>query len=152
MNPGNQNQKVEAHNYALTPDEPVAEAEAVAGYLKDIGIDDSEILVEAGSADTEENFRNSMELIRERSGKEDPKLAFSTTNYHVFRSGLTASEQGIRAEGIGSKTKSYFWINAFVREFIATLVEERKRHLKVIPLIILVVLLMTVMRYLSVII
>ena len=55
-----------------------------------------------------------MELIRNHTKNYDPKIAFSTTNYHVFRSGVFASRQGIRAEGIGAKTKIYFWINAFI--------------------------------------
>lgn len=27
-----------------------------------------------------------------------------------------------------AKTRSYFWINAFIREFIATLLNEKKKH------------------------
>ena len=41
---------------------------------------------------------------------------FSTTNYHVFRSGVWAGLAGFPAEGIGSRTKWWFWPNAFVRE------------------------------------
>lgn len=44
------------------------------------------------------------------------KIAFATTNYHVFRSGIWAQLAGLRAEGIGSKTKWWFWPNAFIRE------------------------------------
>ena len=32
-----------------------------------------------------------------------------------------AKSLGIDAEGIGAKTKLYFWVNAFIREYIATL-------------------------------
>lgn len=32
-----------------------------------------------------------------------------------------ADELGIHMEGIGAGTKSYFWINAFISEFIAAL-------------------------------
>ena len=44
---------------------------------------------------------------------------------------MIASQQGVKAEGVGSRTKRYFWINAFVREFIATMAAEKKRHLAV---------------------
>ena len=44
----------------------------------------------------------------------------------MFRSGLLANELGIRAEGIGSKTKRYYWINAFIREFVATIVKGKE--------------------------
>ena len=59
----------------------------------------------------------------------DAKISFSTTSYHVFRSGVIANEQGIDAEGMGSKTKWYFYTNALIREFIANLVQERKSHI-----------------------
>ena len=79
-----------------------------------------------------------MELIRKHTNAQEPKIAFSTTNYHVFRAGIFATEQGIKAEGIGSKTKQYFFINAFVREFIATLVSEKKSHIKVMAVMLFI--------------
>ena len=36
-------------------------------------------------------------------------------------------EQGLQYEGFGSSKKSYFWINAFIIEFIGTLFFERKK-------------------------
>ena len=59
-----------------------------------------------------------------------------------MRAGLIATEQGLKLEGIGSKTKAYFWINAFIREFIGTLYSERKKHLLFFLLIIVIMLLM----------
>ncbi|MBR2672277.1 MAG: YdcF family protein [Oscillospiraceae bacterium] len=109
-------------------DEVMSEGDAIRNYLLKQGIPDERIIPETESKNTYENFRNSLELIRKDSGTEDPKIAFSTTNYHVFRSGLLAHNQGIEAEGIGSRTKSYFWINAFIREFVGTLYSERKTH------------------------
>ena len=132
-------------------DEIVSEAEAIRRYLKEQGVPDEQILMEDKSVNTLENLKNSAELIRERSsstGKE-PKIVFATTNYHVFRAGLLATELGIRAEGIGSKTKSYFWINAFVREFIATLYSERMTHILVLGILTLINLAMVVMTYIS---
>ena len=108
------------------PDEVMPEAQAIKNYLLGAGIDENSILTEDKSADTAENFRYSAALIREREGNGNAKIAFATTNYHVFRSGLIASQQGINAEGTGSRTKAYFWTNAFIREFIATLVSQKK--------------------------
>ncbi|MBR3053536.1 MAG: YdcF family protein, partial [Firmicutes bacterium] len=130
-------------------DEKISEAESVKNYLLSLGIREELIMPECESANTEENFRNSLKLILEDAGIEDPKVAFSTTNYHVFRSGLLASEQGIYAEGIGSRTRSYFWINAFVREFIATLAEERKKHLRIIAVLVAAIIVMAWMLRLS---
>jgi hypothetical protein len=47
----------------------------------------------------------------------------------VFRSGVIASEVGIDCEGMGSKTKWYFYTNALIREFMANIVQERKKHI-----------------------
>lgn len=121
-------------------DEVMPEALAIKNYLVKSGVDESRILVEDKSTDTVENFRNSALLIRENSGGEDVKIAFATTNYHVFRSGLTAAKLGINAEGLGSPTKAYFWINAFIREFIATIHTQRKKHLKVIAVLTLLII------------
>ncbi len=131
------------------PDEVTSEAEAMHRYLNEVGIPDDRILVEDRSLNTQENLRNSISLIRERSGSDGSKIAFSTTNYHVFRSGILAENEGIHAEGIGSKTRSYFWINAFIREFIATLYSERRKHLRVIAALIFVILLLIFIVYLS---
>lgn len=46
------------------------------------------------------------------------KAVFSTTNYHVFRSGIISRQVDFEADGMGSPTKWYFWPNAFVREVI----------------------------------
>ena len=110
-------------------DEVISEADAIKNYLLESGIPEDRILAEDRSANTFENLKNAKELIRQDAKTDDPKIAFSTTNYHVFRTGVFASQQGIRAEGIGAKTKRYFWINAFIREFIAALVSEWKTHL-----------------------
>ena len=51
-------------------------------------------------------------------------VAFSTTNYHVFRGYVCARKAGMVVEGMGSKTKAYFWPNAFLREFAGLLVAQ----------------------------
>lgn len=106
------------------PDETMPEGQAIGKYLAGVGIPEDRILVEDQSVNTADNFRKSLERIAADGCAAEPKIAFSTTNYHVFRSGILAQQQGIHAEGIGSRTHSYFWINAFVREFIATVYAE----------------------------
>ena len=123
-------------------DEVCAEGVAIARYLREQGIADERILVEDESTTTEENFRFSMAKIRERLGRENPRIAFATTNYHVFRAGVLATHQGIDAEGVGSKTKRYYWVNAFIREFGALLYVERRVHLTIILALLVIVLAM----------
>ena len=108
-------------------DEVISEAEAMKKYLLDNGIKENQIIIENKSTSTIENMRFSKNIID--SVNNDAKISFSTTNYHVFRSGVIACEQGIDCEGIGSKTKWYFYTNALIREFIANLVQERKSHI-----------------------
>ena len=91
-------------------------------YLLEQGIEEKNILVENKSKNTYENIKLSYKLINNKKAN----IGFSTTNYHVLRAGLIATEQGLKLEGIGSKTKTYFWINAFIREFIGTLYSEKK--------------------------
>ena len=126
------------------PDEIISEAEAMKKYLIDSGIEESRIIAESKSVSTEENIRFSTDLIKQE--KEDAKIAFSTTNYHVFRTGNIAYEMGLSMEGMGAGTKAYFWINAFIREFIATLVKEKKHH--TLTLFIFAVLLFAMHLYL----
>ena len=67
----------------------------------------------------------------------------------MFRAGLIANEQGERLEGIGSPTKRYFWLNAFAREFIATLVSERKKHILIIAALTLMIIAAVIIKYLA---
>lgn len=130
-------------------DEVMAEADAIKNYLLSQGVPEERILPENTSTNTQENIANSMRLIKKHAGGAEAETAFSTTNYHVFRAGLIAWTQGVRMEGVGSPTKRYFWINAFVREFIATLVSERKKHLFVIAAVTLMIVLAVAVKYLS---
>ena len=114
-------------------DEVVAEAEAIKKYLIKNGIDKKQILIEDKSTNTIENMKFSKDKIE--NAKKDAKISFSTTNYHVFRSGVIAYQQGLECEGIGSKTKWYFYTNALIREFIANLVQEKYKHIILLVMI-----------------
>lgn len=126
-------------------DEIIAEAEAMKNYLISQGIEEKYIIVENKSTNTLENMKFSKQLIEKN--KENSKVIFSTTNYHVFRSGVIANLAGMKCEGIGSKTKWYFYINALIREFIADLNIQRKKHILNITLIIFAVLVLILFSY-----
>lgn len=114
-------------------DEVTSEAEAIKNYLISKGIQEEQILIEDKSTSTIENMKFSKNKIDKID--KNAKVSFSTTNYHVFRSGVIANEQGIDCEGMGSKTKWYFYSNALIREFIANLVQERKKHIALLLII-----------------
>lgn len=124
-------------------DEVISEAEAMEEYLIKNGIKKKNIIIENKSKNTLQNISNSINLINDK----EKNVAFSTTNYHVFRAGVLASNKKIYIEGIGSKTKSYFFINAFIREFVATIVTERKRHIKILLIIFLISIILVMMLY-----
>lgn len=126
-------------------DEVMPEAEAMKNYLLKQGINKKNIIVEDKATNTYENIKYSNALIK----KKKTNIAFSTTNYHVFRTGLLATTQGLKIEGIGSKTKSYFWINAFIREFIGTLYAERGKHRLVLLIILIIIILMISITFMA---
>ena len=103
-------------------DEVISEGECMKNYLIENGIDESIIFPETESTTTLENMKFSKKIADEH--KENANILFSTTNYHIFRSGILSAKAGLRADGIGAKTKWYFWPNAQMREFIGLLASE----------------------------
>ena len=103
-------------------DEPVPEGEAMARYMRERGVPEAYILPETQSKTTRENLLFSRKRIG--PGWESAKAAFSTSSYHVYRGGILAAEEGWNLEGMGSKTKWYFWPNAFLREFIGLMAAQ----------------------------
>ena len=115
-------------------DEPMAEAEAMRRYLVDQGVPDSLILPETRSENTYQNMAYSKAIMQEANPQ--GKAVFATTNYHVFRSGLWASLAGLSAEGIGSRTKWWYWPNAFMREVVGLLKNRWKQEILFLILLI----------------
>lgn len=117
-------------------DEIISEGEAMQRYLTEQGVERERILPEMKSVNTYENFKLSKEIIEADAG-EEYNAAFATTNYHVFRGYILAKKLGLKnARGISSKTKWYFFPNAFLREFVGLIVDKWKLHLLVLVLII----------------
>ena len=126
-------------------DEIIPESEAIKNYLIESGINSKNIIIEDKSTNTSENMRYSKEKIDEVN--KDGKIAFSTTNYHVFRSGVIANKEGIDCEGMGSTTKWYFYSNALIREFIANIVLQRRQHFVLISSINIVLFILLLIGY-----
>ncbi len=109
-------------------DETVSEAEAMAAYLINKGVPESDIIIEDKSATTFENLRNSKEIIEEEAAKGDRRkyTALVTSNYHVYRALRYCKKIGIKCTGIGSHVAFYYWPSALIREYIA--VHSEKKH------------------------
>ena len=98
--------------------ESVTEASAMQKYLVERkGIDANRILVEDKATSTLENFQFSKALIEERIG-DQVRIAFVTTDFHVFRAGRVATKAGISAVGIAATDVWYIRINNFLRECV----------------------------------
>ena len=121
-------------------DEPLAEGEAMARYMRERGIPEAYILPETESKTTRENILFSRRLIGEQA-----KAAFSTSSYHVYRGGILAAEEGWNLDGMGSRTKWYFWPNAFLREFIGLMAAGRTQQLLAAAIITVVSIVMTLL-------
>ena len=108
------------------PDEPIPESASMKRYMIEQGVPAERIIEEDRSTNTLEN----MKFSKEKIWAIDPegKVAFATTNYHVFRSGLYARRVKMRAVGMGAKTRWYFWPNAAVREFVGLLTKHRLKQ------------------------
>lgn len=99
-------------------DEQISEAEAMARYFRQKGVPASQYIKEDASTNTRENFAFSYQIIRERLG-ENVKLAFVTTDFHIFRSERVAARQGILIEGLAAPDVWYLSLNNHLRECAA---------------------------------
>ncbi len=112
------------------PDELMAEGQAMANYALEQGIPVEDIVIENQSTNTEENLKFSYALMKPGS-----RFALVTNYYHVFRALLLAQQLKIKCIGYGAKTRFYFSLNAFIREFVGYVVMSRKAHLVVIGIV-----------------
>ena len=110
--------------------EDIPEAKAMAAYAENLGIPQEDILVENKSKTTQENLRFSHALMKASSN-----FCIVTSSYHVYRALILAKRHGLACIGYGAKTKWYFTLNAFIREFIAYLVITKKMQLTVIGIL-----------------
>ena len=127
------------------PGEAISESESMKRYLTEQGIPEERIITEDRSADTAENMRFSKEKIG--AAGIGGKIAYATTNYHVFRGGLLARRVKMRAQGMGAKTKWYFWPNAAVREFVGLLTSHKLKQGLILGSMIAAYVVMTVLAY-----
>lgn len=127
--------------------EVVSESTSMKNYLTERGIPEIQIIEENRSTNTLENMRFSYELIRKENA--NAEIAFSTNNYHIFRSGFFAGCAGMRAVGIGAKTKWYFWPNSAVREFVGLLTKQKIRQATILGLTTAFFIALTLINYLS---
>ena len=107
-------------------DEVVSEAESMRRYLTESRhVPADAVLMEDRSTTAMENLRFSKEIMDARSGVQSVpgrrglayRCALVTRLPCVPSQRIRAS--GLKADGVGSHTRGYYWPTAFIREFIA---------------------------------
>jgi len=108
-------------------DEPRPEGEAMAEYLIGHGADPADVHPETQSTSTHENLALSHGVLR--SVGRDGRVLVVTNDYHVLRAALLARSLGSDAQVVGSPTAAYYVPSAFLREYVAIMVEHRRLNL-----------------------
>jgi uncharacterized SAM-binding protein YcdF (DUF218 family) len=98
-------------------DEPVSEAEAMASYLISRGFPADRVVREDRSRTTEENLAFSKTYMD--GARPGSRCVIVTSNFHVFRTAITARKAGLRGQVAGARTAGYYWPTATLREFAA---------------------------------
>lgn len=111
-------------------DEEISEAEAMSRYAVDHGVPASRIVAENTSTTTEDNLRNTREVLAEL-GHDWSTMVVVTSNFHTLRAASLTRRLGIAATVVGSPTARYYIPAGFLREFTACLVHYRRPNLAV---------------------
>lgn len=95
--------------------EPISEAEGMAGYLQDAGIESDRIVLEDQSTSTSENLEFSAKYL----DREGDRVVIVTSNFHVYRAVKIAQKKGyVRAEGLAAESHTAMLPNNLLREFL----------------------------------
>jgi len=124
-------------------DETRAEGVAMAEYLLTHGVTPQDVSPEIEARNTEQNLVLSS-AVQARAGRPGPMVVV-TNNYHVLRAAVLARRIGNEAQVVGAPTARYYVPSAFLREFVAIILEQKRIHL----VFALPILLLTVVAALS---
>lgn len=95
------------------PNEPAAEAQVMAEYLQERGIDGSRIAIEDQSENTFENISNCMALLE----APESRVGIVTNDFHLFRALAIARKAGLEDPvGIAAPSTALFLPNNCARE------------------------------------
>lgn len=93
------------------------EAACMFAALRSRGIEENRLWIEENAASTWENLKFSIEFIEKRTGTKPERIGVVSSEFHLFRVGLYAEDQGIAMMGIPAKTENPLrWLNNFIRE------------------------------------
>ncbi len=98
--------------------EKITEAQAMYDWLTRHGIAPERVLMEPKAASTMENLQYAFEIIRQRGGEPQGKIAIVSSAYHLYRAKLMAQKLGVPdAVGVAAPWGYFFvMLNYFIRE------------------------------------
>jgi uncharacterized SAM-binding protein YcdF (DUF218 family) len=106
--------------------EPFSEAEGMAKYLLENGIEKDRILLEDESRNTVQNIQNSKDIMEELYNG----VGIVTNNFHVFRAVQLAKAQGLKCvSGIAADSNALYLPNNMLRECCGILKDWFMNHI-----------------------
>ena len=106
--------------------EPFSEAEVMAKYLLENGIENDRILLEDESRNTVQNIQNSKDIMEESYNG----VGIITNNFHVFRAVQLAKAQGLKGvSGIAADSNALYLPNNMLRECCGILKDWFMNHI-----------------------
>lgn len=114
------------------PGEKISEAECMYRELVKNGMDESRLIKEDKSTNTNENIMFSRELLKKNDSgfTSGLKIGIVTNSFHVFR-GTAIAEKKIEGEiqGIPAKSNPFLLVNYLVREFLGVIKDKAAGNL-----------------------
>jgi uncharacterized SAM-binding protein YcdF (DUF218 family) len=97
------------------------EAEVMAEWLAEKGVEASRILVEDKATSTMENLRYSKVLLQHNGGPPPWNAAVVTSNFHLMRVRMLAGRIGLELQPVPASTPWHLLPNACLREYLAVI-------------------------------
>ena len=97
----------------------ISEAVCMFNELTEMGIDPGRILVEQNASSTLENLEFSLDLIEEKTGSRPDTIGILSSEFHLLRATMFATEYGVNYYTIPAKTSDFpSFLCWFAREII----------------------------------
>ena len=106
-------------------DEFMSEAECIYNNLVEKGIDKNRLIIEDKSVNTDENIKNSLKIIEEKSLSKD--IALATSDFHQKRAAMICEKYGLNAHAVNAPTPAYLVPVYYTREVGAVVTEYLKK-------------------------
>lgn len=101
------------------PGQTLSEAQAIKNGLMDKGIPEERIILEDQAKTTVENFINCKSIILKRcTNINTERIAFMTSDFHVFRSSVICKQAGLDAVGLPAPSPAKDYKKNIIREFL----------------------------------